>query len=38
MVGSVLLQRMLDENDFKDISAHFYSTSNVGLRHLSSMA
>lgn len=30
MVGSVLLQRMLDENDFKDISAHFYSTSNVG--------
>lgn len=30
MVGSVLLQRMLEENDFKDISAHFYSTSNVG--------
>jgi aspartate-semialdehyde dehydrogenase len=38
MVGSVLLQRMLDENDFKDISAHLDSTSNVGLRHLSSMA
>lgn len=30
MVGSVLLQRMLEENDFKDISAHFYSTSSVG--------
>lgn len=30
MVGSVLLQRMLEEKDFKDISAHFYSTSSVG--------
>ncbi len=23
MVGSVLLQRMIEENDFDDISAHF---------------
>lgn len=30
MVGSVLLQRMIEENDFKDISAHFFSTSNSG--------
>lgn len=30
MVGSVLLQRMIEENDFDDISAHFFSTSSVG--------
>ncbi|HIC7814671.1 TPA: aspartate-semialdehyde dehydrogenase [Enterobacter ludwigii] len=30
MVGSVLLQRMLEENDFENISAHFYSTSSAG--------
>lgn len=23
MVGSVLLQRMVEENDFRDIAAHF---------------
>lgn len=26
MVGSVLLQRMIEENDFDDITAHFFST------------
>jgi len=30
MVGSVLLQRMLEENDFRDIAPHFFSTSNTG--------
>ncbi len=30
MVGSVLLQRMAEESDFDDISAHFYSTSSAG--------
>ena len=30
MVGSVLLQRMVEENDFDNISAHFYSTSSAG--------
>ncbi|OCA54621.1 aspartate-semialdehyde dehydrogenase [Photorhabdus namnaonensis] len=30
MVGSVLLQRMLEENDFQGIVPHFYSTSNAG--------
>ncbi|WP_058911357.1 aspartate-semialdehyde dehydrogenase [Entomohabitans teleogrylli] len=30
MVGSVLLQRMVQENDFHNITAHFYSTSSVG--------
>lgn len=30
MVGSVLLQRMLEENDFHGISPHFYSTSSAG--------
>ncbi|MBW8245650.1 aspartate-semialdehyde dehydrogenase [Enterobacter mori] len=30
MVGSVLLQRMVEENDFDGISAHFYSTSSAG--------
>jgi aspartate-semialdehyde dehydrogenase len=30
MVGSVLLQRMLEENDFDDINPHFYSTSSAG--------
>lgn len=30
MVGSVLLQRMLEENDFNGISAHFFSTSSAG--------
>lgn len=30
MVGSVLLQRMIEENDFDNISAHFFSTSSAG--------
>lgn len=30
MVGSVLLQRMIEENDFDDISAHFFSASSAG--------
>ncbi len=30
MVGSVLMQRMQEENDFSDIESVFFSTSNVG--------
>ena len=30
MVGTVLLQRMREEDDFKHLNAHFYSTSNPG--------
>jgi aspartate-semialdehyde dehydrogenase len=30
MVGSVLMGRMLEENDFADIDATFFTTSNVG--------
>jgi aspartate-semialdehyde dehydrogenase len=30
MVGSVLLQRMREENDFAGIRAHFFTTSQVG--------
>lgn len=30
MVGSVLMQRMREENDFKDIEAVFFTTSQVG--------
>ncbi|MEH2758041.1 aspartate-semialdehyde dehydrogenase, partial [Klebsiella pneumoniae] len=30
MVGSVLLQRMIEENDFDGISPHFFSTSSAG--------
>ncbi|MEW6169825.1 MAG: aspartate-semialdehyde dehydrogenase [Pseudomonadota bacterium] len=30
MVGSVLMQRMHEENDFARIEPHFFSTSNVG--------
>lgn len=30
MVGSVLMGRMLEENDFADISPVFFTTSNVG--------
>src|SRR5450755_4005123 len=30
MVGSVLLQRMLEENDFERIDPVFFSTSSVG--------
>jgi aspartate-semialdehyde dehydrogenase len=30
MVGSVLMERMLSENDFSDIEPYFYTTSNVG--------
>ncbi len=30
MVGSVLMQRMLAEDDFKDIDPLFFTTSNVG--------
>ena len=31
MVGSVLLQRMSEENDFKNIDIYFFSTSQKGL-------
>lgn len=30
MVGSVLMQRMHEENDFRDISPSFFSTSQIG--------
>src|SRR3546814_20635940 len=30
MVGSVLMQRMQEENDFALIEAHFFSTSSAG--------
>lgn len=30
MVGSVLMQRMLEENDFEGIEPHFFSTSSPG--------
>ncbi|MDO2316403.1 aspartate-semialdehyde dehydrogenase, partial [Escherichia coli] len=30
MVGSVLLQRMIEENDFDGISAHFFRASSAG--------
>ena len=30
MVGSVLIQRMHEENDFESIDAHFFSTSQSG--------
>ncbi len=30
MVGSVLMQRMREENDFSRIESHFFSTSNAG--------
>jgi aspartate-semialdehyde dehydrogenase len=30
MVGSVLMQRMIAEKDFKDISPVFFSTSQAG--------
>lgn len=30
MVGSVLMQRMLEEHDFDDIEAQFFTTSQVG--------
>ncbi|MFT4998476.1 MAG: aspartate-semialdehyde dehydrogenase, partial [Flavobacteriales bacterium] len=30
MVGSVLMGRMLDENDFDGIEPVFFTTSNVG--------
>lgn len=32
MVGSVLMQRMQEENDFRDIEPVFFSTSNAGGR------
>lgn len=32
MVGSVLMQRMLDEGDFAQIDPVFFSTSNSTLR------
>lgn len=31
MVGSVLMQRMVEENDFADIEPQFFTTSQVGL-------
>lgn len=31
MVGSVLMQRMMQENDFADIEPQFFTTSQVGL-------
>ena len=30
MVGSVLMQRMLEENDFANIDPQFFTTSQVG--------
>ena len=30
MVGSVFIQRMIEENDFADIEPQFFTTSNVG--------
>ena len=30
MVGSVLIQRMIEQNDFADIEPQFFTTSNVG--------
>ena len=30
MVGSVLMQRMQEENDFAGIESIFFSTSNIG--------
>ena len=30
MVGSVLMQRMLEENDFAGLGPVFFSTSNIG--------
>ena len=30
MVGSVLIQRMHEENDFESIDTHFFSTSQSG--------
>ena len=30
MVGSVLMGRMIEENDFRDIEPTFFTTSNVG--------
>ncbi|NBQ85763.1 MAG: aspartate-semialdehyde dehydrogenase, partial [Methylophilaceae bacterium] len=30
MVGSVLMQRMLEENDFANIEPQFFTTSQVG--------
>ena len=30
MVGSVLMQRMIAENDFEGITPVFFSTSNAG--------
>jgi len=30
MVGSVLMERMMAENDFKDFEPHFFTTSNIG--------
>jgi len=32
MVGSVLVQRMSEENDFENFKAHFFSTSQAGER------
>lgn len=31
MVGSVLMQRMMEENDFADIEPQFFTTSQVGI-------
>lgn len=30
MVGSVLMQRMIEENDFVDIEPQFFTTSQTG--------
>ncbi len=32
MVGSVLMERMRDENDFKNFTPVFFTTSQVGLK------
>lgn len=36
MVGSVLMKRMRDEQDFSTIDPVFFSTSNAGAKHLMS--
>ena len=33
MVGSVLIKRMIDESDFNDFEAYFFSTSQVGQKN-----
>lgn len=34
MVGSVLMQRMVEEGDFKKITPYYFSTSSAGKKHM----